>query len=97
MAGFSPDRGACTGWTDSPVYEAYAVRYATLLGYDVASLVQGADPKRKLDLAMVFWVLKAPSGRIVLVDAGFYRPRDPEAEGRRRLHAARQGTRKAGN
>jgi glyoxylase-like metal-dependent hydrolase (beta-lactamase superfamily II) len=73
MAGFSLIAARARA-DDSPVYEAYAVRYATLLGYDVASLVQGADPKRKLDLAMVFWVLKAPSGRIVLVDAGFYRP-----------------------
>jgi glyoxylase-like metal-dependent hydrolase (beta-lactamase superfamily II) len=60
--------------SEPPVYEAYAVRYATLLGYPVASLVQGADPNRKLDLAMTFWVLKAPGGRTVLVDAGFYRP-----------------------
>jgi glyoxylase-like metal-dependent hydrolase (beta-lactamase superfamily II) len=59
---------------EPPVYEVYAVRYATLLGYDVASLVQGADPKRKLDLAMTFWVLKGPGGRTILVDAGFYRP-----------------------
>jgi glyoxylase-like metal-dependent hydrolase (beta-lactamase superfamily II) len=59
---------------EPPVYEAYAVRYATLLGYNVASLVQGADPKRKLDLAMTFWVLKGASGRTVLVDAGCYRP-----------------------
>jgi len=61
--------------SEPPVYEAYAVRYATLRGYPVASLVQGADPKRKLDLAMMFWVLKGPGGRTVLVDAGFYRPR----------------------
>jgi glyoxylase-like metal-dependent hydrolase (beta-lactamase superfamily II) len=60
--------------SEPPVYEAYAVRYATLLGYDVASLVQGADPKRKLDLAMTFWVLKGSSGRTILIDAGFYRP-----------------------
>jgi glyoxylase-like metal-dependent hydrolase (beta-lactamase superfamily II) len=59
---------------EPPVYEAYAVRYATLLGYDVASLVQGADPNRKLDLAMTFWVLKGKGGRTILVDAGFYRP-----------------------
>ena len=59
---------------EPPVYEAYAVRYATLVGYDVASLVQGADPKRKLDLAMTFWVLKGPGGRTILIDAGFYRP-----------------------
>jgi glyoxylase-like metal-dependent hydrolase (beta-lactamase superfamily II) len=60
---------------EPPVYEAYAVRYARLVGYPVASLVQGADRQRKLDLAMMVWVLKSPGGRTVLVDAGFYRPR----------------------
>ena len=57
-----------------PAYEVYAVRYARLLDFAVAGLVQGADPGRKLDLAMTVWVLKGPNGRTVLVDAGFYRP-----------------------
>jgi glyoxylase-like metal-dependent hydrolase (beta-lactamase superfamily II) len=61
--------------SEPPVYEAYAVRYATLVGYPVASLVQGADRDRKLDIAMMFWVLKGLDGKIVLVDAGFYRPK----------------------
>ena len=43
-------------------------------GCPVSSLVQGAEPQRKVDLAMTFWVLKRPEGRTVLVDAGFYRP-----------------------
>jgi hypothetical protein len=38
----------------------------------LANLVQGADPKRTIDLVMTFWVLKGPGGRTVLVDAGFY-------------------------
>jgi len=59
---------------EPPVYEAYAVRYATLVGFGVADLVEGADPGRKLDIAMTIWVLKGPDGRTVLVDAGFYRP-----------------------
>jgi glyoxylase-like metal-dependent hydrolase (beta-lactamase superfamily II) len=67
---------------EQPVYEVYAVRYATMRGFPVAALVQGADKGRKLDIAMTIWVLKekGPGGRIVLVDAGFYRPqflRDP--------------------
>ena len=45
-----------------PVYEAYAVRYATLTGFPVASLVQGAEKDRKLDIAMTVWVLKGPRG-----------------------------------
>ena len=53
----------------------YAVRYATLRNFPVSALVQGAEPKRKLDIAMTFWVLKGSDGRTVLVDAGFYRPR----------------------
>jgi glyoxylase-like metal-dependent hydrolase (beta-lactamase superfamily II) len=59
---------------DPPVYEAYAVRYATLTGYPVSSLVQGAEKGRKLDIAMTIWVLKGPE-RTVLVDSGFYRPK----------------------
>jgi glyoxylase-like metal-dependent hydrolase (beta-lactamase superfamily II) len=59
---------------EPPVYEAYAVRYAKLLDFGVANLVQGADRGRKLDIAMTVWVLKGPDGRTVLVDAGFYRP-----------------------
>jgi glyoxylase-like metal-dependent hydrolase (beta-lactamase superfamily II) len=57
-----------------PVYEVYAVRYASAPGCPVAYLVKGADPARKVDLAMTFWVLKGPDGRIILVDAGCYRP-----------------------
>ena len=59
---------------DPPAYEVYAVRYATLPDFPVAALVQGAERGRKLDIAMMIWVLKGPDGRIVLVDAGYYRP-----------------------
>jgi Metallo-beta-lactamase superfamily len=70
---------SCARWltlraSKPPVYEVYAVRYARLLGYPIASLVQGADRLRKLDLAKTFWVLKGPEGRTILIDAGFYRP-----------------------
>src|SRR5262249_21610134 len=60
--------------SEPPEYEVYAVRYAKLLGFKVANLVQGADPGRELDIAMTVWVLKGPDGRTILVDAGFYRP-----------------------
>ena len=60
---------------EPPTYEVYAVRYATLTGFPVAALVQGADANRKLDIAMTLWVLKGPEGKVILVDAGFYRPR----------------------
>ena len=56
-----------------PTYEVYAVRYGTLPGFRVSSLIAGADPGRRLDIAMMVWLLKGPNGRNVLVDAGFYR------------------------
>lgn len=49
-----------------------AVRYGTLKGFPVAALVAGADTTRRLDIAMMVWVLRG-SGRTVLVDAGFHR------------------------
>lgn len=55
-----------------PEYEIYALRYATVPGYPVAELVAGADPARKLDIAMMIWLVRG-NGRIVLVDSGFYR------------------------
>jgi glyoxylase-like metal-dependent hydrolase (beta-lactamase superfamily II) len=73
MAAFGV-RGVPALADEPPAYEVYAVRFATLLGYPVASLVQGADRERKLDLAMTFWVLLGPNGKTVLIDAGFYRP-----------------------
>ena len=38
----------------------------------MSSLVADADPARRLDIAMMVWVLRSPE-RVVLVDAGFYR------------------------
>jgi glyoxylase-like metal-dependent hydrolase (beta-lactamase superfamily II) len=53
-------------------YEIYAIRYATLPDFPVAALVKGADTKRKLDIAMIIWLVKG-NGRNILVDSGFYR------------------------
>jgi len=55
-----------------PTYEVYAIRYAVIPDFPVAGLVKGADPARKLDIAMAVWLVKG-NGRNVLVDAGFYR------------------------
>jgi glyoxylase-like metal-dependent hydrolase (beta-lactamase superfamily II) len=57
-----------------PNYEIYALRYAALPDFPVAELVAGADPARKLDLAMMIWLVKG-NGRNVLVDSGFYHER----------------------
>src|SRR6185437_5756381 len=53
-------------------YEIYAIRYATLPDFPVSALLQGADRNRKLDLAMIVWLVKG-NGHTVLVDSGFYR------------------------
>jgi len=55
-----------------PQYEIYAVRYATIPGFAVSGLVEGADPTRKLDIAMLVWLVRG-NGRNILVDSGFYR------------------------
>jgi glyoxylase-like metal-dependent hydrolase (beta-lactamase superfamily II) len=55
-----------------PQYEVYAIRYATIPDFSVAGLVAGADRSRKLDIAMMVWLVRG-NGRNILVDAGFYR------------------------
>lgn len=56
----------------TPQYEVYAIRYATLPDFPLAALVKGADSTRKLDIAMIVWLVKG-NGRNILVDSGFYR------------------------
>ena len=41
-----------------PQYEIYAVRYATLANFPVNGLIEGADPSRKLDIAMMVWLIR---------------------------------------
>src|SRR5438094_901550 len=54
-------------------YEVYAVRFATISNFPVASLVAGADRARRLDIAMTVWVVKGANGSVALVDSGFHR------------------------
>src|SRR5579864_1155991 len=63
-----------TGAQSKPQYDIYAVRYATLPDFPVAELVAGADPARKLDIAMMIWLIRG-NGRNILVDSGFYHDR----------------------
>ena len=49
------------------------MRFATLANFPVASLVAGADRARRMDIAMMVWVLKGNNGRVALVDSGFHR------------------------
>jgi glyoxylase-like metal-dependent hydrolase (beta-lactamase superfamily II) len=59
--------------TTKPVYSVEAVRYGTLKDFAVSGLVAGADKSRKMDIAMVYWLVRG-NGHNILVDAGFYRP-----------------------
>jgi len=54
-------------------YEVYAIRYGSVKNFRLSSLISGVDTSRRLDLAMMVWLLKGSDGRNVLVDAGFYR------------------------
>ena len=56
VVGFLPMLETQAG--EPPAYQVYAVRYATLSGFPVSALVQGAERDRKLDIAMTIWVLK---------------------------------------
>ncbi|GJG89741.1 MBL fold hydrolase [Gemmatimonadetes bacterium T265] len=57
--------------------EIYAVRYGTLRDFPVAALVAGADTTRRIDIALMVWLVREPGPdgrrRTVLLDAGFYR------------------------
>jgi glyoxylase-like metal-dependent hydrolase (beta-lactamase superfamily II) len=55
------------------LYQVFAVRYATIPQFPVSSLVQGAEEGRKLDIAMMVWVVRGGK-HVILVDSGFYRP-----------------------
>jgi glyoxylase-like metal-dependent hydrolase (beta-lactamase superfamily II) len=57
----------------APVYEVYAIRYASIPDFPVNALIAGADAQRKLSIAMTVWLVRG-NGRNILVDSGFYRP-----------------------
>ena len=69
---------ACAGLaanrtTSAPNTSVQAIRYGTLANFPVAALVRGADTSRRLDVAAMIWLVRRPDGRVVLLDAGFYR------------------------
>ncbi len=55
-----------------PQYQVFAIRYASIPDFPVNALVSGADPARKLSIAMTVWLIRG-NGRNILVDSGFYR------------------------
>jgi glyoxylase-like metal-dependent hydrolase (beta-lactamase superfamily II) len=64
--------GAASGLR-APEYEVYAIRYATIPGFKVSGLISGADTSRRLDIAMMVWLIKGSDGRTIVMDAGFKR------------------------
>ncbi len=56
-----------------PLYTVNAIRYGRTPNFPVSNLVPGADPKRTIGMALIYWLIRG-QGRTVLVDAGFYRP-----------------------
>jgi len=63
---------AATLPAQTPQYDVFAVRFATLPAFRVSGLVAGADRARTMDIAMMVWVVKS-GDRTILVDAGFVR------------------------
>ena len=57
----------------TPLYEVYAVRFAKSPLDRESDYVAGGDSTRPLEGVYMVWALRAPSGRVALVDAGFYR------------------------
>jgi glyoxylase-like metal-dependent hydrolase (beta-lactamase superfamily II) len=55
-----------------PQYEVFAVRYATIPDFAVSGLVAGAEASRKMNIAMMVWLVRG-GGKNILVDSGFYR------------------------
>src|SRR5690242_16472477 len=64
---------SATPRTTTPVYEVFAIRYASIPDFPVNALIAGADPQRKFSIAMAVWLIRG-NGRVILVDSGFYRP-----------------------
>ena len=65
---------ACAQPQPKPRYEIYALRYATIANFPVSGLVAGADRSRRMDIAMMVWLVEG-NGHHILVDSGFYRDR----------------------
>jgi glyoxylase-like metal-dependent hydrolase (beta-lactamase superfamily II) len=59
--------------TAAPMYEVFAIRYASIPDFPVNALIANADPQRKLSIAMTVWLIRG-NGHNILVDSGFYRP-----------------------
>jgi glyoxylase-like metal-dependent hydrolase (beta-lactamase superfamily II) len=58
----------------TPEYSINAILYATSPGVAISDLVVDGPPNEKVDIAMVFWLIRG-GGRTILFDSGFHRDR----------------------
>lgn len=63
---------ALPGSPQDRAYTIRAIRYGTIPEFPVSSLVRGADPEERLDIAMVFWLIEG-NNHVILFDTGFHR------------------------
>ena len=56
----------------APEYSIQAIRYATAPDVPVSELVVGGPKDKKVDIAMVVWLIRG-GGRTILFDSGFHR------------------------
>jgi glyoxylase-like metal-dependent hydrolase (beta-lactamase superfamily II) len=56
----------------TPEYSIEAIRFGTIPQFRTASLVVGADPAERIDIATVVWLIRG-GGRNILFDTGFHR------------------------
>lgn len=94
--------GACAGapaartTTVPATYTLDAIGFGTLPAFPVRGLVAGADSSRRIDVALMVWALRGTDGRVVLVDAGFHRPKFLERWKPRDFVLPSEAVRKAG-
>ncbi|MBZ5495506.1 MAG: N-acyl homoserine lactonase family protein [Acidobacteriia bacterium] len=63
---------ACVTRLTAADYTIEAIRYGTIPQFSVANLVVGAPASEKLDIALIFWLVRG-DGRNILLDTGFHR------------------------
>jgi glyoxylase-like metal-dependent hydrolase (beta-lactamase superfamily II) len=68
--------GAALAQTPAAQYDVHATRFASV-PYQVRNLVTGAEAGRSINIAFTIWA-RRDQGRVVLVDAGFYRDKFKE-------------------
>jgi len=61
-------------FSTTPNYSIEAIRYGTIPQFPVSGLVVGAPENEKMDIAMVFWLIRGED-RNILLDTGFHRER----------------------